>query len=286
MLILLLFIALKTKVRNIGFTQILIEDKSSVEVILDQPNTSSYLFFSDVPPNNTYIFTDKEKVYLNDRYMFISDENINLQIEKPTTSINLSIWIIPSNICSKNARIFKTNQVIFTHWVFTNELKQLCYFPLNNAEAEADITILSPKRLKVKSSVIIYSSNNTYNLYAYKNLTETQKIGPYNIPFFISLQDASPGTVFAYDIHFSKVIEDVCIDEPFQYFNKSSNSFRSTFSAVEEPSNACTNEEDNKKIIRIIILLVIVLILLIIIGGIVMILIIRLKPKNKERKYM
>ena len=62
MLILLLFIALKTKVRNIGFTQLLIEDESSVEVILDQPNTSSYLFFSDVPPNNTYVLTDKEKV--------------------------------------------------------------------------------------------------------------------------------------------------------------------------------------------------------------------------------
>lgn len=247
MILFLSFLSINSKVNNIGVTQLSINSPSTIEITLDQPNTSSYIFFSNYPPNHTYISRkNSEKLYLENRNMFISDTSTSLHIESPIdNTIILTIWIIPSEICENSARIFKTNQFIFSHWVFTNELKKMCYFPVNNVAAKADITLLSPSKLPIKSHITVYSSDTKNSLYVYQNLTQSQKFKPHDKPFFISLRNAGYGTIFAYDIHFSNIIEDVCIDEPFQYLDPLESRFVSTFSSIDSPSFACSNSNDN-----------------------------------------
>lgn len=254
------FISLKAKVNRIGATQLLIKESSIIDVTLDQSRLSSYLYFSNIPPNFTYISTKKsEKIYLEDKYMFISNEDVSLYVENPDSPINLTIWIIPSDICSNNARIFKANQAIFSHWVFTEGLEKICFFPVNKAKAEVDITLFTPNKLPVKSNLLVYTSDDSGSINVMQNLTKSKKINSFNKPFFISLKNAGVGTIFAYEIHFSQEIDDVCINEPFLSLNSTNSSFISAFSYADEPSFACSNEHDNIMIKRLIFGLILML---------------------------
>lgn len=282
--IILSILFLRAKVNSIGATRLSIDEPSVIDISLDQSDLSSYSYFSNYPPNYTYVSTkNSEKVYLEDRYMFISNQDTSLHIENPMNgTLDLTIWIIPTNICSNNARIFKTSQAIFSHWVFTKELDKMCYFPINNAETEADITFLPKRKFKANSHLTFYASNSSGSLNVFKNLTKSQKFGPYNVPFFISLENAKVGTIFAYKLHFSHVDDDVCIDEPFQYLNHSNASFISTFSSIDEPSFACSNDHDNNIIKSISVGLVIFILLIVLLFAFM---IIRAYFLNRKIKY-
>lgn len=238
---------------QIGFHTFELTEDFLFYINVQSSNLTAYVFSTTdssegmlkiLPPNN-----ETESLKLTTNNIFCTDSNIHLFAAQNLSKI--TIWVLPSSLCGLNARIFHTGQRIFSRWIFTQRVENLCYFPLNSPRAEYDLSFLVPAKIQLKGSATIYREFNGI-IRPMINISNDYAKKSTDSPFFIHVHQAVPESVFAYDFVFQSRIQDICIDQQLLYFNSSLFNLISK-GGPDRPVFACSNNILNSILIQMIV---------------------------------